>query len=55
MICAHIHFAKISHLNQDTRMEDDIDKVIEVTEFLKARSKGRYFENIADICHERFG
>ena len=36
-------------------MEDDINKVIEVTESLRARSKGRYFENIAEICHESFG
>ena len=36
-------------------MEDDINKVIEVTESLRARSKSRYFENIAEICHESFG
>ena len=50
-----IHFTKILNLNQDLRMENDIDKVIEVTESPRARSKGRYFENIAEICHESFG
>ena len=32
-----------------------MNKVIEVTESLRARSKGRYFENIAEIYHESFG
>ena len=35
-------------------MENDIDKVIEVTDSLRARSNGRYFENFAEICHESF-
>ncbi|MCP4485599.1 MAG: hypothetical protein GY823_13750 [Flavobacteriaceae bacterium] len=36
-------------------MENDIDKVVEVTEGLRASNKGRYLENIAKACQTKHG
>ena len=36
-------------------MENSIDIVVDITEALKASSKGRYLDNIAKICQTKHG
>ena len=36
-------------------MENNVEIVVEATESLKSKSKGRYFENIAESCQTKHG
>ena len=36
-------------------MESNVEIVVEATEHLKSKSKGRYFENIAELCQTKHG
>ena len=36
-------------------MESNVEIVVEATENLKSKSKGRYFENIAELCQTKHG